>query len=100
MFSPKYIFTFNLVCLVVMLRCLTKLCNPHNERIDEPDMIVCAPWAQEAFSCLAGDYDHSDCCRQRGLPDVCVELCTGNVKKIDYKYFRLEHWKDVAHSSV
>ncbi|KAA0200274.1 hypothetical protein HAZT_HAZT000766 [Hyalella azteca] len=69
-------------------RCLTNLCNPHNDRIAEPDMIVCAPWAQEAFSCLAGDYDHSDCCRQRGLPDVCVELCTGNVQKIDYKYFR------------
>lgn len=69
-------------------RCLQNLCNPSNLYISEPDMIVCAPWATEAFSCLANNYDHSDCCRARGMPPVCVELCTGNVTKIDYKYFR------------
>ena len=51
-------------------------------------MIVCAPWASEAFSCLADGNDHTDCCRSRGLPDVCVELCSGNVTKIDFKYFK------------
>lgn len=51
-------------------------------------MIVCAPWATEAFSCLANDMDHSQCCQERGLPPLCVELCSGNVTKIDYKYFR------------
>ncbi|XP_069163347.1 Ig-like and fibronectin type-III domain-containing protein 2 [Procambarus clarkii] len=69
-------------------RCLRNLCDPSNKYISEPDMIVCAPWATEAFSCLANDYDHSDCCKERGLPPLCVELCTGNVTKIDYKYFR------------
>ncbi|XP_050727678.1 Ig-like and fibronectin type-III domain-containing protein 1 isoform X2 [Eriocheir sinensis] len=70
------------------IRCLRNLCDPSNRYINEPDMIVCAPWATEAFSCLANDMDHSDCCRERGLPPLCVELCSGNVTKIDYKYFR------------
>ncbi|KAK8735036.1 hypothetical protein OTU49_005792, partial [Cherax quadricarinatus] len=69
-------------------RCLRNLCDPSNKYITEPDMIVCAPWATEAFSCLANDVDHSDCCKARGMPPLCVELCTGNVTKIDYKYFR------------
>ncbi|XP_063860088.1 Ig-like and fibronectin type-III domain-containing protein 2 isoform X4 [Scylla paramamosain] len=69
-------------------RCLRNVCDPSNRYINEPDMIVCAPWATEAFSCLANDMDHSDCCRERGLPPLCVELCSGNVTKIDFKYFR------------
>lgn len=69
-------------------RCLRNLCDPSQRYISEPDMIVCAPWATEAFSCLANDVDHSDCCQARGMPPLCVELCTGNVTKIDYKYFR------------
>ncbi|XP_064105777.1 Ig-like and fibronectin type-III domain-containing protein 1 isoform X2 [Macrobrachium nipponense] len=76
-------------------RCLRNLCDPSQRYISEPDMIVCAPWATEAFSCLANDYDHSECCQARGMPPLCVELCTGNVTKIDYKYFRcVEYFND------
>lgn len=69
-------------------RCTQNLCDPNTRYITEPDMIVCAPWAAETFSCLANDVDHSDCCLERGLPPLCVELCSGNVTKIDYKYFK------------
>jgi len=31
--------------------------------------------------------DHSNCCQQRGVSDVCLPLCQGKVKKIDFRHF-------------
>ncbi|KAK7792924.1 hypothetical protein R5R35_008001 [Gryllus longicercus] len=73
--------------------CVTKLCDPAAAAfVAAPDLMVCAPWAADAFSCLANGLDHSPCCRSRGLPDSCLVLCTGNVTQIDFSYFNcLKH---------
>ncbi|GLH02718.1 Fibronectin domain-containing protein [Gryllus bimaculatus] len=49
--------------------------------------MVCAPWAGETFACLANGVDHSPCCRARGLPHPCLDLCAGNLTQIDFSYF-------------
>lgn len=50
--------------------------------------MICAPWASESFSCLANGIDHSGCCQSRGLPPPCIQLCTGNISRIDFQQFR------------
>ena len=65
------------------------MCNPQKvEELELTDLMVCAPWAPKTFPCLTQGGDHRDCCRQNGLPDICVELCQGDIKRIDYRYFR------------
>lgn len=73
--------------------CIDKLCDP--VRADDtsiPDLMVCAPWANITFSCLANNIDHSPCCKSRGIPDSCLPLCTGNVKTINYNSFKCLHY--------
>lgn len=73
--------------------CLDKLCDPAASALVEvPDLMVCAPWAAETFACLANGKDHSPCCRARGLPRPCLDLCSGNLTQIDFSYFNcLKH---------
>ncbi|XP_060521519.1 Ig-like and fibronectin type-III domain-containing protein 2 isoform X2 [Cylas formicarius] len=69
--------------------CLTKLCDPiEAESVEITDMMICAPWAQDTFGCLTNGMDHTSCCRTRGLPEICQQLCTGNVSSIDFNYFK------------
>lgn len=68
---------------------MDKLCDPsRHQTVQVPDLMICAPWAASAFSCLANGVDHTDCCKARGLPDLCQELCSGNVTQIDFTYFK------------
>ncbi|XP_023234906.1 Ig-like and fibronectin type-III domain-containing protein 2 [Centruroides sculpturatus] len=69
-------------------RCLRILCDP--SRADETrmtDIMICAPWANVTFECMAGGFDHSDCCRLRGVPDICLDFCRGTVTRVDYRHF-------------
>ncbi|GFG31451.1 hypothetical protein Cfor_07805, partial [Coptotermes formosanus] len=69
--------------------CLDKLCDPSLSDITEvTDLMICAPWAAPTFSCLTNGVDHTACCRARGLPSLCQELCTGNVTQLDFSYFK------------
>ncbi|XP_069682867.1 Ig-like and fibronectin type-III domain-containing protein 1 isoform X2 [Periplaneta americana] len=69
--------------------CVDKLCDPALSDIAEvTDLMICAPWAAATFSCLTNGVDHTACCRARGLPDLCQELCTGNITQIDFSYFK------------
>lgn len=69
--------------------CIKKLCDPTTaSNIEVIDLMICAAWAGDAFSCLADKKDHSPCCRRRGLPEPCLDLCSGNVTTIDYNYFK------------
>lgn len=74
-------------------QCLTSLCDPsHNEETRLSDVIMCAPWVNITFECMAGGADHSQCCHQRGLPDVCLDFCRGNISHLDIRHFVcLEH---------
>ncbi|XP_037084356.1 Ig-like and fibronectin type-III domain-containing protein 1 [Pollicipes pollicipes] len=76
-------------CVPHASRCLRQLCDPRvaSDTV-VTDVIICAPWADKTFACMADGHDHSACCRARGLPQICVELCAGNVTKIDFRYFR------------
>ncbi|KAG8229762.1 hypothetical protein J437_LFUL007060 [Ladona fulva] len=69
--------------------CLDKLCDPSQSNAAEvTDLMICAPWAAKSFACLTNGQDHSPCCRARGMPALCQELCTGNVTQINFSYFK------------
>ncbi|XP_023310369.1 Ig-like and fibronectin type-III domain-containing protein 1 isoform X2 [Anoplophora glabripennis] len=69
--------------------CVNKLCDPSAAATAEiTDLMICAPWAADTFGCLTNGLDHTPCCRARGLPDICQQLCTGNVSSIDFNYFK------------
>lgn len=69
--------------------CLDRLCDPINADFAEvPDLMVCAPWANITFSCLANNIDHTPCCKSRGMPDVCLGFCDGTVKTINFNSFK------------
>lgn len=75
--------------------CVDKLCDPaRHTTVQVPDLMICAPWAASAFSCLANGMDHTNCCKARGLPDLCQELCSGNVTQIDFTYFKCVQYMD------
>lgn len=50
--------------------------------------MVCAPWSNITFSCLSSRVDHTDCCKARGVSPFCLSMCSGDVKKLDYRHFR------------
>lgn len=69
--------------------CLNKLCDPVEAAITEvTDLMICAPWTSQTFSCLTNGIDHTDCCKSQGLPDSCLNLCSGNISQIDFSYFK------------
>lgn len=69
--------------------CIDKLCDPTTAVSTEiTDLMICAPWAHDSFSCLANGVDHTPCCKTRGLPDVCQQFCNGNVTFIDSNHFK------------
>lgn len=70
-------------------RCVDKFCDPvRTADVSLPDLMICAPWASDSFSCLANGIDHTACCKSRGLPEPCIQLCTGNITRVDYNQFR------------
>uniref|UniRef100_A0A6B2EFR4 Putative receptor mediating netrin-dependent axon guidance n=1 Tax=Phlebotomus kandelakii TaxID=1109342 RepID=A0A6B2EFR4_9DIPT len=69
--------------------CLDRMCDPKKADFTEiPDLMVCAPWANITFSCLANNIDHSPCCKSRGIPDSCLPFCAGTVKTINFNFFK------------
>ena len=39
----------------MIFRCIDKFCDPRNiGSVELTDMMICAPWDTEVFSCLAG----------------------------------------------
>ncbi|KAJ1522116.1 hypothetical protein ONE63_002427 [Megalurothrips usitatus] len=75
--------------------CVDKLCDPaRHQTVQVPDLMICAPWAASAFSCLANGVDHTNCCKARGLPELCQQLCSGNVTQIDFTYFKCVQYMD------
>ena len=69
-------------------RCLDVLCDPvRSDEATLTDLMICAPFANVTFSCLADGVDHSSCCQSRGVTSNCLEFCSGKVKKLDYRHF-------------
>ncbi|XP_066906093.1 Ig-like and fibronectin type-III domain-containing protein 1 [Halyomorpha halys] len=71
--------------------CVDKLCGlveNKGAQLEVANLMICAPWATTAFKCLANGMDHTPCCRARGLPRICQDLCSGNLTQFDFSYFR------------
>lgn len=69
--------------------CLDKMCDPKKTDLaDVPDFMICAPWSNITFACLANNIDHSPCCRARGIPKICLPLCNGTVTHLDFSLFK------------
>ncbi|GFS33092.1 ig-like and fibronectin type-III domain-containing protein, partial [Nephila pilipes] len=69
-------------------KCLRSLCDPSDDEDTKlADVLMCAPFVNITFECMAGGADHSHCCQQRGLPDICLDFCRGNVTQLDYRHF-------------
>ncbi|XP_058985320.1 Ig-like and fibronectin type-III domain-containing protein 2 [Musca domestica] len=69
--------------------CLDKMCDPQKTDLATlPDFMVCAPWSNITFSCLANNIDHTPCCRARGIPSACFPLCSGKVSTLDFNLFK------------
>ncbi|XP_014259678.1 Ig-like and fibronectin type-III domain-containing protein 1 isoform X2 [Cimex lectularius] len=70
-------------------KCLPKVCDVNEiVNLQTSDLMICAPWANTTFRCLANGVDHTPCCKARGLPDVCQHLCSGNVSQLNFIYFK------------
>lgn len=69
-------------------RCLKSLCDPADDEDTKlSDVLMCAPFVNITFECMAGGADHSQCCQQRGLPEICLDFCRGNITQLDYRHF-------------
>lgn len=72
-----------------MQSCLHRFCDPSRaDGIGLTDLMICAPWVGITVPCLTQRKDLTPCCRQRGLPDLCVNLCHSNISRIDFQYFQ------------
>ncbi|XP_018795157.1 PREDICTED: Ig-like and fibronectin type-III domain-containing protein 2 isoform X1 [Bactrocera latifrons] len=70
-------------------KCLDKMCDPQKTDLATlPDFMVCAPWSNITFTCLANKIDHTPCCRARGIPAVCFPLCSGKISTLDFSLFK------------
>lgn len=71
------------------LRCVDALCDPiEADKASIQDLMICAPWSNITFSCLSSRVDHSNCCKSRGVTPLCLWMCSGEPKKLDYRHFR------------
>jgi hypothetical protein len=50
--------------------------------------MICAPWSNTTFQCLSSRVDHTECCRSRGVTPFCLSMCSGDIKRVDYRHFR------------
>ncbi|KAH8405330.1 hypothetical protein KR222_005359 [Zaprionus bogoriensis] len=69
--------------------CMDKMCDPQKaDQATLPDLMVCAPWSNITFTCLANNIDHTPCCRARGIPSACFPLCAGKITSLDFSLFK------------
>lgn len=78
--------------------CLDKMCDPKKASLATlPDFMVCAPWSNVTYNCLANNIDHTSCCRIRGIPEVCLPLCSGKVSVLNFSLFKcLRYMPDLS----
>ena len=72
--------------------CVNNFCDPLAiQTVSVPDVIICAPWGKQMFSCVSDNKDHSECCKRRNVPDVCMDICSGKPPVLDYRHFRYDN---------
>ena len=61
---------------VSSVSCIEQYCDPLQlAETSLKDMVMCAPWAGDMFSCLTDQKDHRPCCATRGVSEACLDLC-------------------------
>lgn len=74
----------------LFLRCVQRLCDPRLSDVsDLTGLFECAPHAPVALQCLTGGQDHTPCCRARGMPEPCRDLCGAGNKSVKFDYVHL-----------
>ncbi|KAG9508936.1 Ig-like and fibronectin type-III domain-containing protein 2, partial [Fragariocoptes setiger] len=83
---------------VTLSRCLDTLCDPvEADKASIADLMICAPWSNVTFGCLASGQNHTACCQRRGVTPFCQSMCAGDVRRVDYRHFRcLTHMSSYA----
>ena len=71
--------------------CVDLMCDPLSlPAVEMGDMVKCAPFDREMFTCLADARDQRPSCAQRGIPAACLDLCSGDlsphVSRYDFHY--------------
>ena len=73
---------------VAINRCIDVMCDPvRADEITLTDIMICAPYANLTFACMAQEVDHRPCCLNKGVPSLCVSFCDGKVNKLDFRHF-------------
>ncbi|XP_076452269.1 Ig-like and fibronectin type-III domain-containing protein 1 [Babylonia areolata] len=63
----------------VPVECEVKLCQPQLwTSFDVNAMLDCYTHLPDVFACLAGESDHTSCCRNNHVPDPCLPACSGS----------------------
>ena len=53
-------------------RCVDNFCDPMSmSSATVADLMICAPWDTQIFSCLADGKDHTPCCSRKAIPPIC-----------------------------
>lgn len=89
--SPKKLPDMKQCCRsngVMIDRCVNVLCDPvRSDEATLTDLMICAPFANVTFACLADGVDHTPCCKSRGVSSGCLDFCSGKVKRVDFRHF-------------
>ena len=81
--------------------CVDKFCDPHSLAfVEQTDLMICAPWDSEIFSCLADGRDHTPCCIARQVPPACHKMCSGKVDDLSLENFLCLKYMDQLSSCM
>ena len=84
---------------VSSVSCIEQYCDPLNLADSSlKDMVMCAPWAGDMFSCLTDQKDHRPCCATRGVSEGCLDLCGPQPpSQFEFSHFScLRHLTDMS----
>ena len=84
---------------VSSVSCIEQYCDPlHLADSSLKDMMMCAPWAGDMFSCLTDQKDHRPCCATRGVSEGCLDLCGPQPpSQFEFSHFScLRHLTDMS----
>ena len=66
------VFGVQLLLLSFISRCVDDFCDPlRMSSASVTDLMICAPWDTQIFSCLADGRDHTPCCSRKSIPPIC-----------------------------
>ncbi|XP_067671101.1 Ig-like and fibronectin type-III domain-containing protein 2 [Haliotis asinina] len=69
--------------------CQVKLCRSSTWTRLNPDSVSrCYSQLDDIFHCLAGGRNHTTCCMNNNVPELCVGLCSGSTPSLSWNHTR------------